>query len=81
MHVHSVGYSAATKAFSQLIAIGVVGERDMAAPLYEVLRLRQETGDRSTLGPHMIVAGPMLVGPIPPKLAAVRAAAARYIRK
>src|SRR5713226_6741081 len=31
MHIHSVGYTAATKAFPQLLANGVVGVRDMAA--------------------------------------------------
>ena len=72
MHVHSVNYGAATKAFPQLLASGVVGVRDMGAPLDEVLRLRQETNDVLTRGPHMIVAGPMLVGPIPSKLAAMK---------
>lgn len=72
MHVHSVNYGAATKAFPQLLASGVAGVRDMAAPLDQVLRLRQETNDGSTLGPHMLVAGPMLVGPIPPQLAAMK---------
>jgi imidazolonepropionase-like amidohydrolase len=72
MHVHSVGYTAATKAFPQLLANGVVGVRDMAAPLDEVLLLRQETNDHSALGPHMLVAGPMLVGPVPANLAAMK---------
>jgi len=49
MHIHSVGYNAATKAFPQLLANGVVGVRDMAAPLDEVLLLRQETNDRKVL--------------------------------
>ena len=71
MHVHSVSYTAATEAFPQLLANGVLGVRDMAAPLDDVLRLRKETGNRSTMGPHMFVAGPMLVGPIPSKLAAM----------
>jgi predicted amidohydrolase YtcJ len=43
MHVHSVGYTAATKAFPQLLASGVVGVRDMAAPLDEVLLLKPTT--------------------------------------
>ena len=72
MHVHSVSYTAATEAFPQLLANGVVGVRDMASPLDDALRLRKETGARSTIGPHMLVAGPMLVGPIPPKLAAMK---------
>ena len=72
MHIHSVGYTAAIKAFPQLLTNGVIGIRDMAAPLDEVLRLRQETKDRSALRPHMLVAGPMLVGPIPSKLAAMK---------
>src|SRR5437016_5630593 len=49
MHVHSVSYTAATEAFPQLLANGVLGVRDMAAPLDDVLRLRKETGNRSTM--------------------------------
>ncbi len=72
MHVHSVDYGAAIKAFPQLLASGVVGVRDMAAPLDTVLRLRNETDDQLVHRPHMLVSGPMLVGPIPPRLAAMK---------
>lgn len=72
MHVHSVGYDAAAKSFPQLLASGVAGVRDMATPLDAVLRLRLETSEGATLGPHMLVSGPMLVGPVPPKLAGMK---------
>jgi imidazolonepropionase-like amidohydrolase len=72
MHVHSVDYGTATKAFPQLLRSGTVGVRDMAAPLDEVWRLRQQTNDLLVVGPHMLVAGPMLVGPVPVTLAGMK---------
>lgn len=71
MHVHSVNLPEARRSFPKLLASGITGIRDMGAPLEEALRLRRETNDGVTVGPHMVVAGPLLEGPLPPKLAAM----------
>jgi cytosine/adenosine deaminase-related metal-dependent hydrolase len=65
MHVHLGGYDSGKKAFGQLLASGVVGVRDMASPVEEVLRLRTETRSGTVLGPAMVVAGPILQRPLP----------------
>jgi hypothetical protein len=69
MHVHSVGYEQARKAFPAVLAAGVVGVRDMGSPVDEVLRLRSETHAGQLRGPHMVVAGPLLTRGIPPSMA------------
>jgi Amidohydrolase family len=42
--------------------------RDMASPLDDILRLRQEVRDGTVVGPRLVVAGPLLQGPLPPQL-------------
>ena len=69
MHVHSVAYEEAKKAFPQVVASGITGIRDMGAPKDEVLRLRAEIAEGKLLGPRMVVAGPILQGPLPSNLA------------
>jgi hypothetical protein len=88
MHVHAGGYDAAKAAFPALIASGVTGLRDMGAPLEDVLRLRRETRSAAVIGPQMIVAGPLVQGPLPfqsPMIMQVRSPAdapdiVRYLR-
>lgn len=65
MHVHLGGYDSGKKTFGQLLASGIVGVRDMASPVEEILRLRTETRNGTLLGPAMVVAGPILQGPLP----------------
>ena len=65
MHVHLGGYDSGKKAFGQLVASGIVGVRDMASPVEEILRLRTETRSGTVLGPAMVVAGPILQRPLP----------------
>jgi imidazolonepropionase-like amidohydrolase len=65
MHVHLGGYDSGKKAFGQLLASGIVGVRDMASPVEEILRLRTETRTGTVLGPAMVVAGPILQRPLP----------------
>ena len=65
MHVHLGGYDSGKLAFGPLLASGIVGVRDMASPVDEILRLRAETRDGTILGPAMIVAGPILQRPLP----------------
>jgi imidazolonepropionase-like amidohydrolase len=65
MHVHLGGYDSGKKVFGQLIASGIVGVRDMASPVEEILRLRAEARSGTLLGPAMVVAGPILQRPLP----------------
>lgn len=65
MHIHSVSYEEGKKVFPLLIARGITGVRDMGCPPEDALRLRQETGEGKILGPRMIVAGPLIQGPLP----------------
>jgi imidazolonepropionase-like amidohydrolase len=69
MHVHAVGYDQAAKAMRSVLASGITGVRDMGAPVDDVLRLRGETSRGTLLGPHMVVAGPLLEGALPPAFA------------
>lgn len=65
MHIHSGGYENGKKYFPRLIANGIIGVRDMGSPLDEILRLRREIEAGAIIGPHMIVAGPIVQGPLP----------------
>jgi hypothetical protein len=66
-----VSYEQAVKAVPAVLSQGVTGLRDMGAPLDEVLRLRNESREPGARRPHLIVGGPLLVPPLPPKLAAL----------
>ena len=48
-----------------MLASGIVGVRDMASPVDEILRLRTDTRSGTVLGPAMVVAGPILQRPLP----------------
>ncbi len=65
MHIHSVNYENGRRFLPLLIAHGITGVRDMGSPLEDVLRLRRETSEGKILGPRMVVAGPILQGPLP----------------
>lgn len=65
MHIHSGGYENGKKYFPRLIANGITGIRDMGTPLDEVLQLRKEVDQGKILGPRMVVAGPLVQGPLP----------------
>ena len=68
MHIHSGGYENGKKYFPRLIANGITGVRDMGSPLDEILRLRKEVEAGEIIGPHMIIAGPIVQGPLPFKM-------------
>lgn len=65
MHIHSVSYENGRKFLPLLLAHGVTGVRDMGSPLDDILRLRQETNQGKIPGPRMVIAGPLLQGPLP----------------
>jgi imidazolonepropionase-like amidohydrolase len=65
MHIHSGSYEEGKKVFPLLIARGITGVRDMGCPPEDAIRLRRETSEGKILGPRMIVAGPLIQGPLP----------------
>jgi hypothetical protein len=65
MHVHLGAYADGKAVMSTLLAQGITGVRDMGSPLDDILRLRQETSDGTIPGPRMVVAGPLVQGPLP----------------
>jgi imidazolonepropionase-like amidohydrolase len=65
MHIHSGSYQDGRKNLPVFVANGITGVRDMASPLEDILRLRKEADAGDFLSPRMIVAGPILQGPLP----------------
>ena len=65
MHVHSFSYENGRKFLPRLLAYGITGVRDMASAVDDVLRLKREAAAGTVLAPQMIVAGPILQGPLP----------------
>src|SRR6267142_6779961 len=63
MHVHEWNKEAF---FPLFIANGVVGVRDMFAPLPPIKQWREEVAAGKTIGPHIVAAGIILDGPNPP---------------
>lgn len=65
MHVHLGSYDDGRKLLPFLLAGGITGVRDMASPPADILRLRDESNRGVIPGPEMVVAGPILQGPMP----------------
>jgi len=65
MHVHLGPYADGKRALADFLAEGVTGVRDMGSPLEDILRLRRETAEGTLLGPILVVAGPIVQGPLP----------------
>jgi imidazolonepropionase-like amidohydrolase len=65
MHVHLGSYSDGKRGLAAFLAQGVTGVRDMGSPLDDILRLRREVNDGTITGPRMVVAGPIIQGPLP----------------
>jgi imidazolonepropionase-like amidohydrolase len=63
MHVHEWNKEAF---FPLLIANGVIGVRDMFAPLPPIKQWRAEVAAGTTIGPHIVAAGIIVDGPYPP---------------
>jgi hypothetical protein len=88
MHVHSGGYEAGKQNLPKLLALGITGVRDMGSPLEEILRLRADVSEGRLAGPRMVIAGPLLQGPLPFKIPLITSvatdsearAAVRYLK-
>jgi hypothetical protein len=65
MHIHCVNYENGRRFLPVLVQHGITGVRDMGSPLEDILRLRRETREGKLSGPRMVVAGPLLQGPLP----------------
>ncbi|HZS27481.1 MAG TPA: amidohydrolase family protein [Candidatus Angelobacter sp.] len=65
MHVHLGAYADGKRALADYLAEGVTGIRDMGSPLDDILRLRNEADQGTISGPHLVVAGPIVQGPLP----------------
>ena len=65
MHVHLGSYADGKRALADYLAEGVTGVRDMGSPLEDILRLRKETAEGTIVGPSLVVAGPIVQGPLP----------------
>ena len=65
MHVHLGGYVDGSKAMTSMLAQGITRIRDMASPLNDVLRLRQDVLKGTMNGPRILAGGPILQGPLP----------------
>jgi imidazolonepropionase-like amidohydrolase len=65
MHVHLGSYADGSRALSDFLAEGVTGVRDMGSPLDDIVRLRKDTADSTIIGPELVIAGPIIQGPLP----------------
>jgi imidazolonepropionase-like amidohydrolase len=65
MHVHIGGYQEGTKVLPRLVANGIIGVRDMASPVDDILRLQRESAEGDLVGPQIVAAGPILQRPLP----------------
>jgi imidazolonepropionase-like amidohydrolase len=68
MHVHLGAYADGKPALADYLAEGVTGVRDMGSPLEDILKLRKETAEGTIVGPDLVVAGPIVQGPLPFKM-------------
>jgi imidazolonepropionase-like amidohydrolase len=65
MHVHLGSNADGSRALADFLAEGVTGVRDMGSPLDEIVRLRKDTTDSTIIGPELVIAGPIIQGPLP----------------
>jgi hypothetical protein len=65
MHVHLGSYESGKKALAAYLAQRVAAVRDMGSPLDDILKPRQDGHDGTILAPTLVVAGPILQGPLP----------------
>ena len=65
MHFHVLDFSNRRKILGQLVASGVIAIREMAAPLDDALGARRAVRNGTLVGPRMVIAGPILQGPLP----------------
>lgn len=65
MHVHLGNYADGKRALNEFLLQGITGVRDMGSPLDDILRLRKDSADGTIAAPELVVAGPIIQGPLP----------------
>ena len=69
--LHGPAYGDAKAPLLSLVSYGVTTVRDMGASLDDIVRLRAATASGALVGPRLFVAGPLMVGPVPIKMALI----------
>lgn len=69
--LHGPAYGEAKAPLLSLVSYGVTTVRDMGAPLDDIGRLRAATASGELVGPRLFVAGPLMEGPVPVKMALI----------
>ena len=69
--LHGPAYGDAKAPLLSLVSYGVTTVRDMGASLDDIVRLRAATASRALVGPRLFVAGPLMEGPVPIKMALI----------
>jgi imidazolonepropionase-like amidohydrolase len=69
--LHGPAYGEAKAPLLSLVSYGVTTVRDMGASLDDIVRLRAATASGELVGPRLFVAGPLMEGPVPVKMALI----------
>ena len=69
--LHGPAYDDAKASLLSLVSYGVTTVRDMGAPLDDIVKLRAATASGALTGPRLFLAGPLMQGPIPVKMALI----------
>ncbi len=69
--LHGPAYGDAKAPLLSLVSYGVTTVRDMGASLDDIVRLRAATASGALVGPRLFVAGPLMEGPVPVKMALI----------
>ncbi|HEV2417394.1 MAG TPA: amidohydrolase family protein [Terriglobia bacterium] len=69
--LHGPAYGDAKVPLLSLVSYGVTTVRDMGASLDDIVRLRAATASGELVGPRLFIAGPLMEGPVPVKMALI----------
>jgi hypothetical protein len=69
--LHGPAYGDAKAPLLSLVAYGITTVRDMGAPLDDIVKLRAATASGALIGPRLFIAGPLMEGPTPIKMALI----------
>jgi imidazolonepropionase-like amidohydrolase len=69
--LHGPAYGDAKAPLLSLVSYGITTVRDMGAPLDDIVRLRAATASGALVGPRLFIAGPLMEGPVPIKMALI----------
>jgi imidazolonepropionase-like amidohydrolase len=69
--LHGPAYADAKASLLSLVASGITTVRDMGAPPDDIVKLRAATASGALIGPRLFIAGPLMEGPTPIKMALI----------